>query len=379
MRIAFIGTAHPYRGGLATYNERLVREFVHQGHEATLFTFSLQYPNFLFPGKTQMSTDPAPDDIEIVQCLNSVNPLNWISVGRKIRRYKPDLILTKYWLPFMGPALGTTIGQASKGGKSVAIAIADNIVPHEKRPGDKMFTRYFLNKVDGVVGMTQSVLDDLDLFNADMPRVLSPHPLFDAFGDAVPREQALQDLGLDPDDRYLLFFGFIREYKGLDLLIEALEVLKKRDFGAKLIIAGEFYDDKERYMNLIDRAGVSDRIIMHDHFISNSEVKTYFNAADLVVQPYKTATQSGVTQIAYHFDKPMVVTNVGGLPEMCPDGKVGYVVEPKAGAIASAIERFYTDTDHDAMHANILQEKKKYSWATLVDNIHTLHNLVKSK
>ena len=369
MKIALIGTAHPYRGGLAAYNEKLATELQLQGHDVTIYTFTVQYPSFLFPGKTQYSTEPAPTHLKIIRCVNSVNPLNWWSIGNKIKKERPDLVITKYWLPVMGPCFGSILRIIKGNGYSKVITILDNIIPHESRIGDTAFTKYFVKPVDGFIAMSQSVLNDLRQFTQMKNVKLSPHPLFDNFGKVLPRETALTKLGLDPNYKYILFFGLIRKYKGLDLLIEAFADSRFRNSNIKLIIAGEYYADKTAYTDLIKKHNLADDIIQVDKFIPDSEVKLFFSAADLVAQPYKTATQSGVTQIAYHFNKPMVVTDVGGLKELCPDEKVGYVVNDNAPEIANALLRFFNDTDIPQMINNIIEEKKKYSWSILIENV----------
>jgi glycosyltransferase involved in cell wall biosynthesis len=370
MKIAILGPAYPFRGGLAVYNERLANALLDAGHEVTIYTFTLQYPSFLFPGKSQYSTEPAPKRLKIVRVLNSVNPFNWFAVGKKIRESQPDIIIAKFWLPFMGPCFGTVLRRVKKNGITKALTIIDNIIPHEKRPGDKWFTQYFVNAVDGLIAMSDSVFKDIDLFNKKgKPKLLSPHPLYDNFGAPIARNKAIQDLGLDPNDKILLFFGLIRDYKGLDILIKAFADSRFRDAGYKLIIAGEYYSDKSVYTDLIDSYNLNDDVVQVDQFIPDSMVATYFSAADLVVQPYKSATQSGVTQIAYHFNKPMIVTNVGGLQEMCPHGEVGYVVSPEPKEIANAIIKYFSDTDIEMMVKNIVEEKKKYSWEILVENL----------
>jgi len=377
MKIAIIGTAHPYRGGLAAYNEKLATELQLEGHEVTIYTFTLQYPSILFPGKTQYSDEPAPSHLKIIRSVNSVNPLNWWSVGNKIKKEKPDLVICKYWLPVMGPCFGTILRIIKGNGHSKVICILDNVIPHESRPGDSAFTTYFVKPVDGFIAMSKSVLDDLRQFTQIKNVKLSPHPLFDNFGKILPKKEALTKLGLDTNCQYILFFGLIRKYKGLDLLIEAFADSRFRNSNIKLVIAGEYYSDKTVYTDLIEKHNLAADIIQVDKFIPDSEVKLFFSACDLVVQPYKTATQSGVTQIAYHFNKPMVVTDVGGLKELCPDGKVGYVVDVDAPEIADAILKYFNKTDKKAMLNNILEEKKKYSWSILIKNVLQLMSNVK--
>lgn len=373
MKIIILGTAYPYRGGLSAFNERLARQYMAEGHEVEIVTFTLQYPNFLFPGKTQYSDEPAPADLRIRRMLNAVNPFSWFKTGRYIRRQRPDLVVTKFWLPFMAPALGTANRVAKRKGTR-RIAILDNLVPHEKRPGDSMFARYFVKSIDGMVAMSRSVLADADLFDPKgrKARTFCPHPLYDHYGETLTRQEALGQLGLREGQRYVLFFGFIRDYKGLDLLLQAMADERMEPLGVKLIVAGEFYGDPKPYHDLIARLDLSSRVAMHTDFIPDHEVNRYFCAADLVAQPYKTATQSGVTQIAFHFERPMLVTNVGGLPEIVPDGKVGFVVEPQPQQIADAIVRYFSEDWQQRLTEGVRQEKQKYLWTNMTQAINNL-------
>ena len=368
MKIAILGTAHPLRGGLAAFNERLAYQLQQQGHTVTIWSFSLQYPSFLFPGKTQFTEEPAPAGLTIRTTVNSVNPLNWLQVGAQMNREKYDLIIVKFWLPFMGPAFGTILRKAKKNRKTKVVCIVDNISPHEKRPGDKPFTNYFIKPVDAFVTMSLDVLKDVKTFT-DKPSLFTPHPVYDSYLEAVSKTEACTKLGLDPAKKYLLFFGFIREYKGLDLLLEAMADERIRAAGIELIVAGEYYNkDVEANNNsIIAKHRLQDVVHLNTDFIPNSEVRYFFSAADLVVQPYKHATQSGITQIAFHFEKPMVVTNVGGLAEVVPDGKVGFIAEPEPVSIAAAILRFYEPGSLPGLKENIAIEKKKYTWETFTE------------
>ncbi len=372
MKVIIVGTAYPYRGGLSAFNERLAREYQQQGHEVEIYTFTVQYPSFLFPGKTQYSDEPAPSDITIHRRVHSCNPFNWCCVGNEIARKRPDLLITKYWLPFMAPCLGTIERRVRRNGHTRAVAILDNMIPHEHRPGDKMFSRYFVRSTHGFVAMSRSVLADLSLFDTKKPRVFCPHPLYDHYGTLIAKEDAKALLRLAPDEKYVLFFGFIRAYKGLDLLLQAFADPRLKALGVKLLVAGEFYGDPKPYMEQIAQLNIADRVVLHTDFIPDSEVNRYFRAADIVAQPYKSATQSGVTQIAYHFEKPMLVTRVGGLAEIVPDGQAGYVVEPHASAIADALVRYYSEEKEAAFTAATIQEKKKYSWHNMTDAINKL-------
>jgi D-inositol-3-phosphate glycosyltransferase len=369
-KIIIVGPAHPLRGGgMSTFNERLAKACSDAGHQVEIISFRLQYPSFLFPGKSQFTDEPAPPGIRIRSLINSVNPINWIRTGNIIRRMNPDLVIIRYWIPFMGPALGTIARRIRKNRHSVVIAITDNVVPHEKRPGDRALTRYFLKPVQGFITMSASVMDDLAGFDKRKPRTLCLHPLYDNYGESMERKEALAELGFPDDCSYLLFFGLVRKYKGLDLLIRALASPKLAHLPLRLIVAGEFYEDFEFYRKLIDELGVCDKVIMENRFIPNADVRSYFCAADLVVQPYRDATQSGVTQVAYHFDKPMVVTRVGALPEMVPDGRAGYVVEPDPERIAEAVRRYFDENRQDEFTANVKKEKLKYSWDVFLDAI----------
>ena len=375
-KIVIIGSAHPLRGGLAAYNERLAKEFINQGDEVTIETFSLQYPSFLFPGKTQYADWAAPAELKINVSVNSINPFNWLKVGLRLKKKSPDIVIIKFWLPFMGPCFGTIARLIKSNKHSRIISILDNLIPHEHRAGDRILTRYFVKPVDGYVAMSDSVLKDADSFDPEKPRALCPHPLFDNFGTSISREQALAKLGLDPNFRYLLFFGFIRDYKGLDLLLDAFADEELSAQPLKLIIAGEFYSDSKPYTEQITRLGIQDRLVLKTDFIADKDVAFYFCACDIVVQPYKSATQSGVTQIAYHFEKPMLVTNIGGLPEIVPHEKVGYVVEPKSDEIAASLNDFFKRKRYDEFSANARKEKGKYSWSKMVSTIYDVFDRI---
>ncbi|MBE6321523.1 MAG: glycosyltransferase family 4 protein [Bacteroidales bacterium] len=369
MKILIVGPAWPYRGGIADFDERIAREYIKKGDEVEIFTFTLQYPSFLFPGKTQYSPDPRPEDLDIKRKVNSINPFNWIKVGRELKKKNADLLIIKFWLPLMAPCFGTIARIVKGNGKTKVVSILDNIIPHEHRPGDKILSKYFVSSIDAFIAMSKSVYDDLKSLNDKKPCLLSPHPIYDNFGTAVSREEAVGSLGLNPSAKYMLFFGFIRDYKGLDILLKAIADERIKNSDIKLIVAGEFYNNSEKYFELEKQLGLEGKIIWRTDFIADEQVKNYFCASDIIVQPYKTATQSGVTQIAYHFEKPMLVTNVGGLPEIVPNGKVGYSVEPEAKVIADTINDFYSNGRYAEFVENIKEEKKKYSWDRMLENV----------
>ncbi len=370
MKVTIIGPAYPYRGGIALFSNRLAEEFQTEGHEVNVVTFQLQYPSFLFPGKTQFAEGRAPN-LKIERLINSVNPFNWISVGKKLKNQKADLVIFTYWMPFMAPCFGAIAKHIKKNKHSKIVALVHNFIPHERHRFDSKLSNYFAKQMDGFIAMSDSVMNDIKQFDTAKPKKISPHPLYDNFGKAISRDQALANLGLDATNRYLLFFGLVRKYKGLDLALKALADESFKDGKTKLIVAGEFYDDEAPYRAIIKQNGLEDRVILHNHFIPDEEVANYFCAADIIVQPYKHATQSGVTQIAYHFDKPMLVTDVGGLKEIVPNS-VGYVVNPNEKEIADALVDFYHNNRTEEFIKGVKEEKQKYSWAKMVEAILSL-------
>ena len=376
-KVVLLTPAHPLRGGIAASSERFAVELQTAGYEVVIYSFSLQYPGFLFPGKTQFSDDPPPPGLDIRTVVNSVNPLNWLKIGLELRRFRPEVIVPRYWLPFMGPCLGTILRLAKSNGHTRVIPIADNILPHEKRPGDRFFTRYFLKPADACIVMSRSVEEDFRQFSKMKPVACIPHPIYDNYGEKVDRETALAHLGLPEGTRYLLFFGFIRDYKGLDLLLHAMADERIRAMNLRLIVAGEYYGNQEFYEKLIAELDLENQLVLRTDYIPSEEVKYFFGAAGLVVQPYKSATQSGISQMAYHFEKPMVVTDVGGLAEIVPHGKAGYVVPVEARAIADAVVDFFENKKEAALTLGVIEEKKRFSWRSMVEGLEKLYRAVR--
>jgi D-inositol-3-phosphate glycosyltransferase len=365
--ILLLGPAFPYRGGLAAFNERLALALQAAGHRVTLITFTLQYPRFLFPGKTQYTTGPAPEGLVIKRQLNAVNPLNWLRVGLALRRRRADVVIAAFWLPFMAPCLGTVLRLLSPR-KTQRIGLVHNIIPHEKRFGDRLLARYFTGAADAFLTLSEAVQIQVASFTTAPVRT-APHPVYDSYGELLDQSAARTQLGLDRDGRYLLFFGFIRAYKGLDLALRAMVDKRLQDLNVKLIVAGEYYGNELEYQELIANLGIADRLELRTHFIPNEEVRYYFCAADLVVQPYRTATQSGISQLAYFFEKPMVVTRVGGLPEIVPDGVAGYVIEQDPVELAAAVADFYENNRAATLNAGVLRGKERFSWSGFVDTL----------
>jgi len=362
MKITILGTAYPYRGGLATFNERLARQFKAEGHEVKVETFTLQYPTFLFPGKTQFSTEEAPQDLSISRSLNSCNPFNWIALGKRIKKEAPDMLICCYWMAFMAPAFGTVCRIAKKNKKTRCISLVHNMFPHEKGMLDKLFAPYFVHAQDGFVALSESVVKDIATLSPSTPKTFSPHPIYDHYGERLGKDESCTHLGLDKQKEYMLFFGLVRAYKGLDLLIEALGKVKDEMPELQLLVAGEYYEDENKYKEQIERLGLQERVISRNEFIADAELKYYFGAASLIAQPYKSATQSGVTQVAFHFEKPMLVTNVGGLGEIVHHNKMGYAVAPDSQDIAEAIEDYYLHNRQEAFTKYLVTEKAKYAW-----------------
>ncbi len=363
MKIFIIGPAYPLRGGPAQFNENLCRAMMKVGIHTEIISYSLQYPNFLFPGSTQYETEAkAPNDIKIHTLINTINPFNWFKVARFIKKQQPDAILFRFWLPFFGPSLGTIARLVSFNSKIKVYALTDNVIPHEKRAGDKIFTKYFIKSCHGFITMSQKVFNDLSVFTSSELKICTPHPMYETYGETVDKNEAREKLGLNKDDKIVLFFGLIRKYKGLDLLMEAFSDSRIKEKNIKLLIAGEYYEDPTYYENLASELAINNQIINHTRFIPNDLVKYYFCASDLVAQTYRNATNSGVTMVGYYYEKPMLVTAVGGLSEIVPHGIAGYAVAPIKEEISESIVDFFNNNKSDFFKSGIKAEKEKYSW-----------------
>jgi D-inositol-3-phosphate glycosyltransferase len=366
-KIVIVSPAHPLRGGIAASTERLAVELQKKGLSVVIYSYSLQYPGFLFPGKTQFTSDPPPlgangKPLHIVTCINSVNPLSWILTGLRIASERPDQVIVRFWLPFMGPALGTLLRIARWRTRTRVTGLVDNIIPHEKRPGDRLFARYFTGACDDFLVMSKSVGEEIRLFSGK-PVVFSPHPLYDNYGELQNRDTARKTLGIPAEAQVALFFGFIRQYKGFDLFLRALAHTPH----IHALVAGECYEDWASYQQIIDDNDMTERVHIVTDFIPSEQVSLYFSAADIVVQPYRSATQSGISQIAYHFGLPMIVSNVGGLPEIVTDKVSGYVVNPDVASVSDALNDFFENNRNEEMRIGVQREKERFTWDKMAD------------
>jgi D-inositol-3-phosphate glycosyltransferase len=374
MRIVYIGTAYPMRGGIAHFNAILARELAAR-HTVTFLSFTRQYPGLLFPGKTQFVTNAdgtaAPAGVAATPMLDSIDPLSWWRTARRAARERPDLLLFKYWMPFFAPAFGSIVRWVKRGSNARAVFVCDNIIPHERTPIDRCLTRWALAPVDGFVVMSRSVRDDLLAIRPDARQRLVAHPIYNVFGERTDKAAARAALGLAPGP-WLLFFGYVRRYKGLDLLLDALPLIRER-VPARLLVAGEFYEGEARYRERVAQLGLTDAVRFDADYIPESRVPLYFSAADVAVLPYHTATQSGIVQVAYQLDTPVICTDVGGLAEVVRDSVSGFVTRPDdPRALAEAVVRYYTEEWEEKLRAGVREVKREYGWAPLVEAIEEL-------
>jgi len=368
MKITILSAAYPYRGGLAHFTYLLYKELL-KDHEVNVVTFKRQYPEFLFPGKSQV--EPEIDEeqrIPTERWVDSVNPINWILTGIKIKNSKPDLLLINFWLPFFGPSFGT-IAKIVKGNrKTRVITITHNVKPHEKRIGDRVFTRFLFSAVDNFILLSKRLEQDLKMMKIDARFKTLFHPVYSIFGNPLPKEDARKHLKIE-GEKVILFFGFIREYKGLDNLLKAFAILKDK-INIKLVVAGEYYHNEEHYKNLIEELEVSDSLYLFNNFIPTTDVKYFFSAADVVILPYNNATQSGIVQIANNFNKPVIATDVGAMSEAVLENKTGFlVVKQNPDKLAETILKFYNENKEAEFVENIKIESERFSWANFVNGI----------
>ena len=370
MNITIVGTAYPLRGGIAHYNA-LLAEALRKRHTVDTITFKRQYPSFLFPGKTQQETGETSQVPPAPELVDSINPFNWLAVGRMIRDRRPDLVIFKYWLPFFGPCFGTIARMARKNKHTKVLFICDNVLPHERRPGDKLFTRYAFSAGDYFIVQSAAVERDLKTVHPNAVYRFAPHPVYTIFGKAMEKHEARRLLGL-AEERIVLFFGYVRRYKGLQVLLSALQEVRK-SLPVHLLVVGEFYVDQAEYQKQIEDLGLQSSVTVVADYVPNDRVAAYFSAADVVILPYLSATQSGITQIAYNFDKPVIASDVGGLAEVVKHGVTGTIVPPnQPGLLAEAILEYYRRNLEAAMVPRVKEEKRLYSWDYFVEAIEAL-------
>jgi glycosyltransferase involved in cell wall biosynthesis len=379
MKIVLIGTAYPLRGGIAHY-VGLLWKYLSRKHEVRIVTFSRQYPKLLFPGKSQDESGDAGVPVDSVQWIDSINPLNWIRTGFRVRALRADLIVFKFWMPFFAPSYGVIAAIARFGRATRSMFICDNVIPHERRPGDKFLTRFAFRYIDSYVVQSHAVERDLRLWKKDPLLAYLPHPVYEIFGEETTRREARVKLrAVDPamnlaeDERVLLFFGYVRDYKGLDVILDGMPAILAR-MKVTLLVVGEFYNNEQQYRDQVNRLGIGDAVIFHSDYVANEEVGLYFSASDVLTLPYKSATQSGIIQIAYNFHRPVIATNVGGLGEVIVEGRTGFLVPPEQpAAMAEAVCSFFENDRFDAFRAGVIEEKKKYSWEYMVEGIEKLY------
>jgi len=373
LKIAIIGPAWPYRGGIATFNEYMARNLISNGHKVDLHTFSHQYPSFIFPGTSQFTDKPHPEGLHIERSLHAYNPFTWLKTRKNLIQGQYDLVIIRYWLPAMSPVLSAMASALARSGTKV-LALVDNLYPHEKRPLDRWLTGLFLPYPHSFLAISKLVEQQLRELVNDRPVLYSPHPIYDNYGPHLDQNKAREQLNLPQTGKLLLFFGFIRRYKGLDILLEALSDQRFVDKDFKLVVAGEWYEDSRSYYDLVDRLNLHDRVIWKDHFIREDEVATYFSAADVVVQPYRSATQSGISALSYAYRKPLISTNVGGLSEIMEDGKNGFLCEASAESLADGIQRYLDFTNVEGMAVSIEEQAQSMSWDRLSEVIIEAYN-----
>jgi len=380
LNIVLIGTAYPLRGGIAHYIG-LLWKYLSIKHDVTVVTFKRQYPKIFFPGKTQDETGEAGISLPSHTWIDSINPLNWIRVGLAIRRMNPDLIIYKFWMPFFAPSYGTIAAIARWRRKAKTMFICDNVIPHEKRPGDKLLTQFAFRFIDSYVVQSRAVERDLKLWKKNPHVTFLPHPVYEIFGEELDKAEARKRIStldpfisISPDDPVLLFFGYVRGYKGLDVIINAMpEILQS--IPAKLLVIGEFYNNEQRYRDQVMQLGLTESVFVHSDYVPNEDVAVYFSSVDVMTLPYKSATQSGIIQIAYNFNRPVIATDVGGLGEVVIDGKTGTIVPPNnPSALAKAVVHFFKEKHFEAYRRNVIEEKKKFSWEYMTEGIEKLYH-----
>lgn len=375
MKIGYLSTFYPFRGGIAQFNAALLKE-LSLANQVLAFNFKRQYPEFLFPGSTQFVTEnDNAEPVESIRKLDTINPITYYTTYKAIRKFNPDLMISKFWMPFFGPSLGYVLKSLKKKGVK-NIGILDNVIPHERRPGDIQFTKYYINSNSAFIVMSNTVRDDLLKFKPDAIFKQVLHPLYDHFGSLIKKNEAREKLGIQQNKNVLLFFGFIRKYKGLDLLLESIRFLPD-DY--LLVIAGEIYGSFDEYEQIIKKYNLENKVKLFIRYIDDGEVPLFFSASDVCILPYKSATQSGILGISYHFGLPVIATDTGGLREMIEPFNTGIIVrEPAPNLLSSAISDYFNLELSSQYKANIEKYKHKASWASLAKEILDLYEILKN-
>mgnify|MGYP000886640479 FL=1 len=373
MKIVLVGPFPPFRGGISDLNVALAHH-LSKRHVVHAINFTTQYPKVLFPGKTQFKKGDHALEVDSIRCLSSINPFSWRKTANKIIDLEPDLVLFSFWLAFFAPAFSGVAKKIKKYLDANIMAICHNIIPHEEHLLDTRLTKRFFCFIDSFIVLSKKVENELLNIVPGAKYKYSPHPVYNIFKNTLSKEQAKAELNI-ATKKVLLFFGLIRKYKGLDILINAMEKINNELDDYTLLIVGECYENKAKYTDLIKNAGITDNVQCHYSFVPDNEVGKYFSASDVVVLPYKSASQSGIVQIAYHFDTPVIVSNVGGLPEIVDEGKTGYCVEPSSSAFAKAIKAFYEKDNINELNSNISDYKSQFSWDVIVNAIEELVNV----
>lgn len=372
-RLIIIGPAYPLRGGPAVFNENLALHCIQSGIETEIISYSFQYPSFLFPGSSQLNASHAPKDhIKRSALIHTLNPISWWKTAKYIKKQKPDAILIRFWLPFFAPALGSIARMVRQ--KTRVLALTDNVFPHEKRIGDSILIRYFLKPCDGFLTMSQTVKQELEKLKVKQQIAITPHPLYETYGPPIDQKQARQTLQLPLDAEIVLFFGLIRPYKGLDLLIQAFNNCAEQLPQLYLLIAGECYEKPEPYSALIAQSAHKSRIIWHRQFIKDEAVPTYFCAANISAQTYRQATNSGVSMLAYYYQIPLLVTATGGLQDIVPHNKAGYCVPVDISKISEYLLLYFKNQMEPKFKQGIAIEREKYQWSVFLNALQSLYS-----
>jgi glycosyltransferase involved in cell wall biosynthesis len=375
MQIALISVAPPYRGGISKQTSILV-ENLSKNHSVDVINYSRQYPDFLFPGKTQYLDDKSEND-NSSRMIDSINPLTWFSTGNKLAKKNYDLVIFRFWNPFFAPALGVISGIIKKKSSYTKLmSLCDNILPHEKTPFAYFLTTYLFDKLDGHIVQSSQTENELQEVVENPVYEKRFHPIYTNFPKKIDKITARKKLGLSAKN-IILYFGIIRDYKGFDILLNAIAELKDSGLDFHLLAGGECYGSDEKYTQLISNLGISDYITWHNKYIPDSEVSNYFSAADVVALPYRTASQSGVTQIAYSYDLPVIVTKVGGLPEIVDEGQSGFTIEPENPTeLANILEKNLEAGTFLEMATYIKKFKQKFSWEYFVNGIELVYSKI---